>query len=154
MKRIFINISSQTASLFDGCNKIKQYIISSAANGIGFEPDSNTTPIGNFSINDKIGNNSPEYMIFKGRQATGELCMPGSDLWKANHALVLTRMILLNGLNSDNSNTLSRFIYLHGTNRENLLGKPASNGCIRFGNNDIIDLFDRIDSQTMVIIVP
>ena len=36
----------------------------------------------------------------------------------------------------------SRFIYLHGTNQEHLLGRPASHGCIRLANRDIMELFD------------
>ena len=35
----------------------------------------------------------------------------------------------------------ARYIYLHGTNQEQLLGTPASHGCIRLANRDIAELF-------------
>ena len=45
--------------------------------------------------------------------------------------LVLTRILWLEGGDPENANTKSRYIYIHGTNQENLLGTPASHGCIR-----------------------
>ena len=36
--------------------------------------------------------------------------------------LVLTRILRLDGLDSANANTLERCIYIHGTNREDLVG--------------------------------
>ena len=38
----------------------------------------------------------------------------------------------------------SRYIYIHGTPEEWLLGTKASKGCIRMSNIDVIDLFDRV----------
>ncbi|MFA5041157.1 MAG: L,D-transpeptidase, partial [Bdellovibrionales bacterium] len=58
--------------------------------------------------------------------------------------LVLTRILWLEGRESHNANTKERYIYIHGTNREDLLGTPASHGCIRMSNNEIIELFDLI----------
>ena len=36
----------------------------------------------------------------------------------------------------------ARYIYIHGTNQEHLLGKPVSHGCIRMSNDDVVELFD------------
>ncbi|MBK7961481.1 MAG: L,D-transpeptidase [Bdellovibrionales bacterium] len=41
-------------------------------------------------------------------------------------------------------------MYLHGTNQEHLLGKPASRGCIRFSNNDIVEVFDSLQAGNEV----
>ena len=49
---------------------------------------------------------------------------------------------------------MERYIYIHGTNHENLLGQPASCGCIRMSNADVIDLYDRIDEGTPTVIEP
>jgi len=43
-----------------------------------------------------------------------------------------------------------RFIYIHGTPDESSIGTPASHGCVRMRNADVIDLFDRIDVGTLV----
>ena len=53
-----------------------------------------------------------------------------------------------------NANTKDRYIYLHGTNQERLLGQPVSHGCIRFSNKDIIELFDQVEEGTEVLILP
>ena len=37
---------------------------------------------------------------------------------------------------------MQRYIYIHGTNEESLLGTPSSHGCVRMANEDIIELFD------------
>lgn len=41
-------------------------------------------------------------------------------------------------------------IYIHGTSQEKLIGKPASHGCIRMKNRDIIELFNRVKRNTLV----
>jgi L,D-transpeptidase YbiS len=63
--------------------------------------------------------------------------------------LILTRILWLAGAEEKNANTLKRYIYLHGTNQEELLGEPVSHGCIRFSNQDITELFDllRVGSE-------
>ncbi|MBX9578138.1 MAG: L,D-transpeptidase [Chthoniobacterales bacterium] len=58
---------------------------------------------------------------------------------------ILTRILWLDGLDSENTNTHDRYIYIHGTNQENLIGTPASHGCIRLRNTDMIALFDAVE---------
>ena len=69
---------------------------------------------------------------------------------------VTTRIMWLRGEESSNtgSNTSSydRCVYIHGTNEEGLLGKPASHGCIRMKNADIIILFKTVTQGTLVLI--
>jgi lipoprotein-anchoring transpeptidase ErfK/SrfK len=45
-----------------------------------------------------------------------------------------------------------RYIYIHGTGEEGKLGTPASHGCIRMKNADVINLFNRVDENTLVYI--
>lgn len=54
---------------------------------------------------------------------------------------ILTRILWLDGLEPHNANTRSRYIYIHGTNDTDLLGAPASHGCIRLSPRDMLDLF-------------
>jgi hypothetical protein len=68
--------------------------------------------------------------------------------------LVLTRILTLDGLDPGNANTLERFVYIHGTNQEQLIGTPASHGCIRLRNADMITLHDMIPAGTPVEILP
>jgi lipoprotein-anchoring transpeptidase ErfK/SrfK len=63
---------------------------------------------------------------------------------------VQTRILWLEGLDADNANTFERYIYIHGTNAESRLGLPASEGCVRMNNLDVIDLFERVPVGTAV----
>ena len=78
-------------------------------------------------------------MEFKSRQPTGRIVEQGGE----NDA-VLTRILWLAGVDPDNANTKDRYIYFHGTNREDLIGTPASHGCIRLRNADMVELFDLV----------
>ena len=87
-------------------------------------------------------------MIFKSRIPTGQLARIGAD--GGDEDLVLTRILWLEGLDPDNANTRDRYIYFHGTNREDLIGTPASHGCIRLRNAEMIDLYDRVSVGTRI----
>ncbi|HBG64433.1 MAG TPA: hypothetical protein DDX16_09435 [Candidatus Omnitrophica bacterium] len=39
---------------------------------------------------------------------------------------------------------------IHGTPEENLIGKPASHGCIRMKNRDIIELFNSVKRGILI----
>ncbi len=43
---------------------------------------------------------------------------------------------------------------IHGTNDPNSIGKHMSSGCIRMLNQDVIDLFSRVQVGTKVIVLP
>ncbi len=47
-----------------------------------------------------------------------------------------------------------RYIYIHGTGREDLVGTPLSHGCVCLRNHDIIRLFDMVKEGTLVYIDP
>src|SRR3990167_3804583 len=127
---------------------ISSYPISSSKFGLGTEPGSYKTPLGKFFIAEKFGEGEPESMIFEARKATGMIAPLGGE-----QDYVLTRILWLSGLEPHNANTHDRFIYIHGTNQENLLGTPASHGCIRLRNTDIIELFDLVKESDRVEIV-
>ena len=55
------------------------------------------------------------------------------------------------GFNSGgNVDSFQRFIYIHGTHEEGLIGKKASHGCIRMFNQDVLELFRIIPTKTAV----
>jgi lipoprotein-anchoring transpeptidase ErfK/SrfK len=43
---------------------------------------------------------------------------------------------------------------IHGTNDPSTIGKFVSSGCIRMTNEDVIDLFSRVDVGTRVVVLP
>jgi lipoprotein-anchoring transpeptidase ErfK/SrfK len=114
---------------------------------LGFELGSNCTPTGRFRIAEKIGNGAARGEIFVGRQPIGQIGQEGDP-----EDRVQTRILWLDGLDIENANTRSRYIYIHGTNAESELGIPTSHGCIRMSNLDVIDLFDRVSVGATVVI--
>ena len=99
------------------------------------------------SIAQKIGNGEPSGAVFKSRVPTGEI---GWDSTEAD--LVLTRILWLEGLEEGNANTRERYIYIHGTNHESAIGQPASHGCVRMINADVLELHDLIPEGASVYI--
>ncbi len=53
-------------------------------------------------------------------------------------------------MESDNANTFDRYIYIHGTNQETLLGTPASHGCVRMSNPDVVEVYNLVPEGTLV----
>ncbi len=145
-----ISITTQTLRLLQGTKVLRTFPVFTSAKGIGFEPESFRTPVGNFVVADKVGAGAPLGTIFKARQPTG-VWQPGTP---TDHDLVLTRILVLDGLDPANRNTRGRHIYLHGTNREDLVGQPASMGCVRLTNPHVAELFDLVTTGTPVTIEP
>jgi len=70
--------------------------------------------------------------------------------------LITTRILWLEGGEERNSlgskSSMRRYIYIHGTPDESLLGRPASHGCIRMRNIDVYALYEFVEEGTPVII--
>lgn len=150
MTRIDISLDRQELDLFRGDELIRTYRISSGEKGMGFKEGSFRTPTGRFAIAGKIGDGEPIHTRFNARVPVG-IWNPQDD---DDGDLVLTRILRLDGLDHENANTLERYIYIHGTNREDHIGMPASHGCIRLANAEMIELFDQVADGTEVIIHP
>jgi hypothetical protein len=142
---LIVDVIRQRVDLLEDGVIEASWSVSTSRFGLGTEEGSLKTPTGKFRICEKIGAGAPLWSIFRSRVATGSLAFPGSD-----EDLVLTRILWLEGLEPENANTRSRYIYFHGTNREDLIGTPASHGCIRLRNAEMADLFDRVAEGTLV----
>jgi lipoprotein-anchoring transpeptidase ErfK/SrfK len=46
------------------------------------------------------------------------------------------------------------FYRIHGTNAPSTIGSRASSGCIRMANDDVIDLYSRVQVGTKVVVLP
>ena len=155
---LLINILKQR--LYRICNQklIVQYKISSAINGIGSQQDSGKTPLGAHFIREKFGDGAPLGSQFKARQLTGFIPKILTDPKEYSDTDNITSRILwLSGLelgyNQGNGvDSYDRYIYIHGTDEEGQLGTPASHGCIRMANQNIIDLYSEVDVSTLVYI--
>lgn len=137
---VAVTLSDQKLTLFKKGKKVKEYSISSSKFGIGNTKGSNRTPLGIHAVSQKNGEGQPQGMVFKGCKPTGEVV----DVDAEGRDPVVTRVIQLAGLESDNRSTHRRRIYIHGTPEERYIGQPASYGCIRMKSDDIVDLFGRV----------
>jgi hypothetical protein len=143
-----VSVSEQKLSLIQSGELLAQYDVSTSRFGLGAEPGSFKTPLGRFRIFQKVGDGAPAGAVFKSRKFTGETASQGGD-----EDLILTRILWLEDHEDSNHGTRDRYIYLHGTNQESLIGTPASHGCVRLRNADIIDLYDKVPSGTPVEII-
>ena len=146
-KTLHISVRDQRLTVKAGDQPIRSYPISTSRFGLGSEEGSMKTPIGHFRIGQKIGDKALTGTIFKNREPIDETDNPLPD-----DDLVMSRILWLDGLEEHNANTRDRYIYIHGTNHEHKIGEPASHGCIRMTNADIIELFDLVDERTPVVI--
>ena len=106
----------------------------------------------------KIGAGAPEGAVFAGRRPTGEICTPELMRAAPDRDWILTRILWLRGLEVGknrlgDTDSMRRFIYIHGTPYGTDIGTTASHGCIRMRNSDVIDLFDRVEPGDVVEIV-
>ena len=142
---IRVHVPSQTLDLIEDGQLTRRYAISTSRFGLGTEPGSQRTPTGRFRVAEKIGDGASPGEIFVSREPTGHFGTEEDD-----HDHVQTRILWLEGLDPENANTFERYVYIHGTNAESKLGTPASCGCVRMNNLDVIDLFDRVEAGTEV----
>ena len=135
-----ISIAAQTLEVRGGGGELlRRFPVSTSRFGLGSEPGSFRTPLGRFRVGEKIGAGAELGAIFQSRTPTGAngLGLPDADL-------VLTRILWLEGAEPANANTRGRYIYIHGTNHEAAIGQPASHGCVRMKNADIIVLYEML----------
>lgn len=143
--RIEVSIATQHLQLWDGFRLVKEWPCSTSKFGIGFVEGSNKTPLGRFVVKEKHGHGLPSGTIFKARVPVGQ--------WRGEKLiddLVLTRILRLEGKEAHNANTFDRYIYIHGTNDEPKVGQPASHGCVRLKNAEMIELYDLVPEGTEV----
>lgn len=156
--KINIDTPSQTMRLYDRRGSLlRQYIISSGANGVGEQSGSECTPRGAHIIRAKIGAEAPANSVFIGRRWTGEIYAPALRAQHPGRDWILTRILWLSGTEPGRNrlgenDTMRRYIYIHGTPDDVELGKPGSRGCIRMANADMIELFELVEAGTPVMI--
>jgi len=117
--RLELSIDDQLLRVVRNRRAIRTFAVSTAERGAGFAEGSFQTPYGHFEIAGKIGGGMPIHTVFKGRKPIGVWSPDQPD----TRDLILTRILRIRGLDPENANTWQRYIYLHGTNHEESLGK-------------------------------
>lgn len=155
--KIDIDISQQRLYLKQNNDLIKSYPISSSKYGEGSTENSNMTPLGLHVIKEKIGTNVPINTLFISRINTKRTVNIENSRNKTKDDHITSRILWLDGLEEGKNkgkgvDSYSRYIYIHGTHEEGLIGEKASHGCIRMLNNDVIDLYNYVSIGTEVYI--
>ncbi len=146
--RIVVDVARQRLTLWLGGRRVRAYRVSTARRGVGGRENSFRTPPGLHRVVRWIGAGRPPGAVFVSRRFTGEVVPPSTWRERGGRDRILSRILRLRGCEpgvnaGPGCDSYARFIYIHGTNHEQDLGRPASHGCIRMGNRDVIDLFAR-----------
>lgn len=151
---LVVDVERQRLYLLDRGRVVADYAVSTAAAGLGGSEGSLRTPPGLHRIASKIGDGAPLGAVFESREPTGALWGGAPE----PEDLILTRILTLDGQEEGKNrgpgcDSLSRFVYIHGTNHEHALGVPSSHGCVRMANRDVIELFARVEVGDPVVII-
>lgn len=144
-QQIKINLAEQLMHCYQDDVLLQTYKVSTGKNGIGELSGSGCTPRGWHVIHNIIGHEALENSVFVGRQWTGEIYSEALAAEFPERDWILTRILQLDGLEpgynkGGNVDSLSRYIYIHGTPDTTPLGIPGSHGCVRMRNADVIAL--------------
>jgi lipoprotein-anchoring transpeptidase ErfK/SrfK len=155
---LFISIENQRLYHIKHKKIISTFSISSSKYGIGNENGSNKTPLGLHKIKEKYGEQTPINGRMVGRIFYGKIATIYNDTTKSKTDDVTSRILWLAGVEQGKNkgegiDSYKRYIYIHGTSEEGRLGAPASHGCIRMKNKDIIDLYKIVEVGTLVLIL-
>lgn len=155
---IYVAAKQQKMFLIDNNKVVASYPVSTAKKGLGSQSGSNKTPTGLHLIREKVGDGVPAAGIIKEKTYTGEVAAIIQTSKHSNLDIITTRLFHLDGLEpgvnkGGDVDSYSRAIMIHGTNEEGLIGKPASHGCVRMKNQDILHLFGQISTGTYVVIL-
>ena len=153
-----ISIKEQLLYVLQGEKKISSYAISSSSYGEGSVANSFKTPLGMHSIKSMIGDDAEINSIFKARINTQRLAKIIHEHIDTDDDYVTSRILWLTGEEPGKNSGIgidsyARYIYIHGTQEEGLIGSKASHGCIRMFNNDVVSLYKIVKKGTKVTIL-
>ena len=92
--------------------------------------------------------------VFVGRKPVTRL---SEGAYQADKNLITGRIMRLRGLEpgvnaGGDVDTFSRYVYIHGTNRKELIGTPCSSGCILLADADLEHVFQTVPDGSLVLI--
>lgn len=154
---LHIILDDQRLRLVDSGRVVREYPVSTGAAGAGERNGSGRTPRGWHQVRARIGSGCPVNSVFVGRRPTGEIYTPELGEQAPQRDWILTRILWLSGLEPGRNrlgkvDTQRRYIYIHGCPDSEPMGIPASHGCIRMRNTDVVELFDLVEAGLRVLI--
>lgn len=129
-RRLVLRLGERRLYLYEGAGDRPSRTYPVAVGRSGWE-----TPTGRFAIRERISQPIWQHP-FKNQQIP-----PGEDNPLGSRWL---------GFWTDGTNSIG----FHGTPNPESIGRAASHGCVRLYDRDIIDLFDRVEVGTPVIVEP
>ncbi len=157
-----VSIEEQILYLFENNKYVCSYSVSTSRHGVGQQEGSNQTPIGTHCVKEKIGADAEYAEILISRETTNSIASIEHEAICTEIDCITSRILWLTGLeeginkgkgaDGQNVDSFERYIYIHGTHEEGLIGQAASIGCVRMKNTDVIDLFEKLFTSSLVII--
>ncbi len=157
-----VKVGEQALYLFIDNKYFTKYSVSTSRHGVGQLEGSYQTPLGVHCVKEKIGASANLGEIFVSREPCKSIAVIEHDAVCTEKECITSRILWLSGLEQGFNKGLNtegkcvdshdRFIYIHGTHEEGLIGQAASIGCVRMKNKDVIDLFDHLQLSSLVII--
>ncbi len=156
---LLVSLRHQCMYLIVNDTVVEEYHISGSALGAGNRSGSNQTPLGLHRVKERHGDGVPLGGILQSRQYIGKVATIFTDPIDVEEDHVTTRVLWLEGLETGvnrggNVDSYNRYIYIHGTPEEGLIGRPASHGCIRMYNREVLALYDQTPVGRLVLILP
>ena len=134
---------------FPGYEFRRRFVVSTSRFGTGQVLHSNQTPLGLHRIAKKVGGGHPIGTVFKTRRPIGLT-------WQGHAgAGIVHRILWLEGLEpgfnrGDKVDTFERYVYIHGFGDETTLGRPQSHGCVHLSAADLVPLYEKLPTGTLV----
>jgi hypothetical protein len=152
---LLVSIGSSLLQLRRNGSVVTSYVVSTSRMPPSNVANSLGTPRGLHEIAERIGGDQPAGMVFKSRIPTGRHYSEVEEGGPGPMNLITSRILWLRGLEAginqgDGVDTHSRYIYIHGTQREERIGEPISAGCVLMRNRDIIELYDQVRAGDLV----
>ena len=156
---LVVSLAAQTLALYQGGRSVCSYPVSTSRRPPSNVRNSLGTPTGLHAIAERIGGEQPVGMVFRGRVPTGRHYREYLPEELETDDLITSRILWLRGLEpganqGGDVDTYQRYVYIHGTRHEDRIGTPASAGCVRLRNLDVIDLYERVRVGDWVWIGP
>lgn len=152
---LIVDIAKQQLELQRDGQVLARFPVSTALRGAGEAKGSYCTPRGRHIVRAKIGDGLPLNSVLVGRRPTGEIYSAELAAQHPQRDWILTRILWLSGCEPGfnrlgHVDTMQRYIYIHGTPDSEPIGQPASHGCIRMRNEDLLQLFDLVEAGETV----
>jgi hypothetical protein len=146
---IAVNLKASTLQLRRSGAVVRSYAISGSKQPYSNVLNSLGTPLGLHAIAERIGAGQPSGTVFKSRVPTGVHFSEMPEEVVGTRNLVTSRILWLRGLepgvnSGGNVDTYRRYVYIHGTQREDRIGEALSAGCILMRNPDVIELYEEV----------